>query len=57
MLNFRIIKLEGYMEVFFEASPTKLSYAKLTTKESLLLLFFSLKMMHILCLVDCNYLS
>ena len=36
MLNVRIMKLQGYMKVIFEASPTKLSYAKLTTKGSLL---------------------
>ena len=36
LLNVRIMKLQGYMKVIFEASPTWLSYAELTSKGSLL---------------------
>ena len=38
MLNVSIMKLQGYMKVIFEASPTKLSYAKLSLLSFLILL-------------------
>ena len=37
LLAVRLVKLEGYMKVIIEASPTKWSYAKLTKNGSLLL--------------------
>ena len=43
MLNVRIMKLQGYMKVIFEASPTILSYAELTTNGSLLPFLILLK--------------
>ena len=38
MLNVRIMKLQGYMKVIFEASPTRLSYAEFTSVSPLPLL-------------------
>ena len=38
MLNVRIMKLQGYMKVIFEASSTKLSYAELSLLPFLILL-------------------
>ena len=39
-LNARMKKLQGYMKINFEASPTRLDYAEITTKGSLLVTLF-----------------
>ena len=38
--NARMKKLQGCMKINFKASPTRLNYAKITTKGSLLLTLF-----------------
>ena len=43
ILNARIMKLQGYMKVIFETSPTRLSYAELATQGSLPLFLILLK--------------
>ena len=40
LLNVRTMKLQGYMKITIEASPTRVSYAELTTKGSFFYLLF-----------------
>ena len=54
MLNFRIMKLQGDVKVIFEAFPTKSLLCRVDYKGESTSITYSLKMMHILSLGECN---